>query len=238
MKIVLQKGTSTHNILPQVQKKKQPAVIIDQTGEMIAKYYDPARGDIIFNPFDARTKSWDFWTDCNTAEELERFAKILFSFNRRKTGHNSDPFWEQSAESVFIASVNYQRASGNLSIEQLCRLLRRSSLKSLQAKLRDTESSRYLEADNRTTASSILSVLATNAKPLSYLRDPDTDRIDSTDIKHNFSLKEYFKNIDQGSSSWLFLATKPSSRDLTLPLIACLLDLAFVLVPFCKTIFT
>ena len=39
-----------HNILPQVEKKKQPAIIIDQTGEMIAKYYDPTRGDIIFNP--------------------------------------------------------------------------------------------------------------------------------------------------------------------------------------------
>ena len=208
-----------HNILPQVEKKKQPAIIIDQTGEMIAKYYDQARGDIIFNPFDARSKTWDFWSDCNTTEELERFAKILFGFNRKKTGHSADPFWEQSAESVFIACANYQKSIGDLRIEQLYSLVRNSSLISLQAKLKNTEASRYLESDNKTTASSILSVLATNAKPLSYLRDRTHG--------NSFSLKEYFKNIDEGSGNFLFLATKPSCRDLTLALIACMTESAF-----------
>ena len=208
-----------HNILPQVEKKKQPAIIIDQTGEMIAKYYNQSRGDIIFNPFDKRAKSWDFWSDCNSSEELERFAKILFGFNRKRTGHSSDPFWEQSAEAVFIACADYQRSTGDLRIEQLCSLVRGSSLKSLQAKLKNTDASRYLESDNKTTASSILSVLATNAKSLSYLRN--------TTLGNSFSLKEHFKNIDQGTGSWLFLATKPSSRELTLALIACVSELAF-----------
>jgi type IV conjugative transfer system coupling protein TraD len=208
-----------HNILPQVEKKKQPAIIIDQTGEMIAKYYNQNRGDIIFNPFDARSKTWDFWSDCNTTEELERFAKILFGFNRKRTGHNADPFWEQSAESVFIACANYQKSIGDLRIERLCSLTRSSSLKSLQAKLKNTEASRYLESDNKTTASSILSVLATNAKPLNYLRECTPE--------NSFSLKEYFKNIDQGSGNFLFLATKPSCRDLTLALIACMTESAF-----------
>ena len=208
-----------HNILPQVEKKKQPAIIIDQTGEMIAKYYNPTRGDIIFNPFDKRAKSWDFWSDCNSLEELERFAKILFGFNRKRIGHSSDPFWEQSAESLFIACTDYQRSTGDLRIEQLCSLVRGSSLGILQTKLKNTDASRYLESDNKTTASSILSVLAINAKPLSYLRNNTLD--------NSFSLKEHFKNIDQGAGNWLFLATKPSSRELTLALIACISELAF-----------
>ena len=208
-----------HNILPQVEKKKQPVIIIDQTGEMIAKYYNPARGDIIFNPFDTRSKSWDFWSDCNSLEELERFAKILFGFNRKRTGHSSDPFWEQSAENIFIACANYQKSIGDLRIEQLCMLARNSSLGSLRTKLKNTEASRYLESDNKTTASSILSVLATSVKPLSYLKD--------TGLENSFSLKEYFKNIDQGGSNFLFLATKPSCRDLTLALIACMAESAF-----------
>jgi len=208
-----------HNILPQVEKKKQPAIIIDQTGEMIAKYYNPTRGDIIFNPFDKRAKSWDFWSDCHSCEELERFAKILFGFNRKRTGHSADPFWEQSAESLFIACTDYQRSTGDLRIEQLCSLVRGSSLGILQAKLKNTDASRYLESDNKTTASSILSVLAINAKPLSYLRNNTLD--------NSFSLKEHFKNIDQGAGNWLFLATKPSSRELTLALIACISELAF-----------
>ena len=31
-----------HNLLPQVKQKEQPAIVIDQTGEMIARYYKPA----------------------------------------------------------------------------------------------------------------------------------------------------------------------------------------------------
>lgn len=73
------KTNLVHNLLPQVKQKNQPAIIIDQTGEIIARYYNPERGDIIFNPFDGRSKSWDFWQDCYTPEELERFSKILFN---------------------------------------------------------------------------------------------------------------------------------------------------------------
>jgi hypothetical protein len=32
-----------HNLLPQVNLRTEAAVIIDNTGEMIAKYYDPDR---------------------------------------------------------------------------------------------------------------------------------------------------------------------------------------------------
>ena len=229
-----------HNILPQVIKAKQPAIIIDQTGEMIAKYYNKDRGDIIFNPFDARGSCWDFWSDCSTDEELERFSKILFSFNRKKTGHSTDPFWEQSAETVFNAAVKLQRAREEYEIERLCRLVRNTSLKTLQTRLSGTEASRYLNSDNRITSSSILSVLTTSTKPLSYLRDASTNTHEASADKirgltdQSFSLKEYFREIDQSqgqnhniNSRWLFLATKPSSRDLTLPLIACLSELAF-----------
>ena len=208
-----------HNLLPQVQAKKQPAIVIDQTGEMIAKYYNPDRGDIIFNPFDTRSKSWDFWTDCNDYEELERFSKILFGFNRKKTGHSTDPFWEQSAEVIFNACVMYQKATGNNSIEQLYSLVTNTSLNSLRLKLSNTPASRYLESDSKTVASSILSILATYSRPIGYLRDNTKE--------NSFSLKKHFQNLDQGSASWLFLATKPSARELTLLLIACLSELAF-----------
>jgi len=207
-----------HNLLLQVEQNKQPAIVIDQTGEMIAKHYNPARGDIIFNPFDARGLSWDFWADCNTREELERFSKILFGFNRKKSGTSSDPFWEQSAEIVFNACAQYQRKVG-LSIEKLTILATSSTLELLSHKLKGSEASRYLDSDNKTTAASVLSVLATTVKPLTYLRD-------SKDKNNSFSLKHYFSNIDAGATSWLFLSTKPSSRELTQSLVACITELA------------
>jgi type IV conjugative transfer system coupling protein TraD len=205
-----------HNLLLQIERKGQPAIVIDQTGEMIARYYDRNRGDIIFNPFDDRGMTWNFWADCSTKEELERFSKILFGFNRKKSQSGSDPFWEQSAEIVFNACAEYTRRT-KPSIEQLTTLVRSGTLESLSNKLKNTEAARYLDADNKSTSGSVLSVLATNARPITYLKDIDDK---------SFSLKEYFTNIDNGATSWLFLATKPSSRELTQSLIACITELA------------
>jgi type IV conjugative transfer system coupling protein TraD len=207
-----------HNILPQIKKREEPAIIIDNTGEMIAKYYDEARGDIIFNPFDARGKAWDFWADCSNPEELERFSKILFSFNRKRSGTNSDPFWEQSAEAVFNSCVEYLINNNTTSMSALKRMTIDATLETLQYKLQGTPAERYLSDDGKGLASSVLSMLATTTKPISYLNDNSN--------AGKFSLKEHFQNIKSGGGAWLFLATKPSSRQLTGSIIACLTELA------------
>ena len=95
-----------------------------------------------------------------------------------------------------------------------------SNLKDLQELLKGTPAERYLTDDGKGVASSVLSMLATSAKPMSHLPS-----INSTQAG-KFSLKEHFQNIKQGSNSWLFLSAKPSSRELTLPLVACLSELA------------
>lgn len=207
-----------HNLLPQIEKRGQPAIIIDNTGEMIAKYYNEATGDIIFNPFDARGKAWDFWADCSNPEELERFSKILFSFNRKRSGTNSDPFWEQSAEIVFNACVEYLVNNNTTSMSALKGMTIDAKLETLQHKLQGTPAERYLCDDGKGLASSVLSMLATTTKPISYLNDNSN--------VGKFSLKQHFQNIKSGSNSWLFLATKPSSRQLTGSIIACLTELA------------
>lgn len=211
------KTTLIHNLLPQIERQNQPAIIIDQTGEMIAKYYNPERADIIFNPFDQRSKSWNFWHDCESREELERFSKILIGFNRKQSGSYSDPFWELAAEAVFNACVEFLRPKKS-SIQDLVKVVCNADVDYLKTVLVGTEGARYLANDSKQTASSIAAVLAANAKPLTYL--PNIEETES------FSMKQYFANIQNGDNAWLFLAGKPSSRSLTLPLISCLTELA------------
>lgn len=206
-----------HILLSQIERERQSAIVIDQTGEMIAKYYNSERGDIIFNPFDERGMAWDFWSDCSTREDLELFSKILIGFNRKQSESHSDPFWENAATSVFNSCVEFLRPQ-NASIEEITHMVHSSDLKYLRATLTGTEAGRYLSDDSKQTASSIVSVLSSNTKPLTYLR--------SNNEMGSFSMKKHFANIQNRSSAWLFLAAKPSSRNLTLPLIACLTELA------------
>ena len=204
-----------HNLLPQLIKTTRPALIVDQTGEMIARYYNPDRGDIIFNPLDSRSHSWNFWADNTSESRLEKFAKVLFKYG--KTPYSgSDPFWDNSAEVIFIACVRYLLKKDMRSISELQNMLSIMNLEELAQKLENTNAARYLTKSNKTTASSILSVMATNTKPLNLL----------TQFGDQFSLKQYFDEVKAGSDSWLFLSSPPDLREVTMPLIACVFELS------------
>lgn len=224
-----------HNLLPQIEVKNQPVVVIDNTGEMIAKYYNKERGDIIFNPFDERSHMWDFWSDCSKTKDLEKFADILIGFNSRKNNYGANDFWEKSAQSIFVDMVSIfkkqnldkkklnnkqgkkQSKKNNNSIESLYKLLMQNEHKEMYKILKGTSSGKYFVRENEKTASSIMSVLMTNVKPLRFLRDKSKVGM--------FSIGDYLQKINSGGNSWLFLSTDPSARELTIPLNASLLEL-------------
>ena len=206
-----------HNILPQIEERGEAAIIIDNTGEMIAKYYDPRRGDIIFNPFDSRGKDWDFWTDCSRQQDLEKFADILIGFNSRKNNKAASDFWEQSAQNVFVACANILKQYKQYSVQELYSTLTKSGVEELYTLLDGTDTAKYFTKDNAKAASSIIAVLMANVKSLKFLND--------TDKGNGFSIKSYTKGVNEGKKSWLFLATDPSSRELTTPLNASILEL-------------
>lgn len=63
--------------------------------------------------------------------------------------------------------------------------------------------------------------MGTSCRPLFYLNDRED--------KDKFSLKQYFTNIangGEGSNAWLFLATPPDGREVIMPLLNCVLELA------------
>lgn len=48
------KTTALRQMLDGIEARGEPALVYDTSGEFIAHYYRPERGDIILNPFDAR----------------------------------------------------------------------------------------------------------------------------------------------------------------------------------------
>lgn len=206
-----------HNLLPQVESRGEAAIIIDNTGGMIAKYYDPSRGDIIFNPLDNRSHYWDFWHDCAGKKDLEKFADILMGFNSRKNNRGANDFWEESAASIFVACTEVLQQHQQYSIIKLYKMLCQTETGEMYTILKGTDAAKYFTKDNAKTASSIMSVLMANIKPLRFLTDNNK--------MGAFSIEDYINKINSGSGNWLFLATDPSARELTIPLNASLLEL-------------
>ncbi|MBP7190629.1 MAG: type IV secretion system DNA-binding domain-containing protein, partial [Rickettsiaceae bacterium] len=219
------KTNLVHNILRQVEQQKKPAMIIDTTGEMVEKYYNPARGDIIFNPFDNRGKNWNFWKDCcsgpstsqdGVPDRLKKFSEILFHFRRRQGAATGDPFWDQAAEKVFNSISTKLFAAGTTSYKNLYHIVNSADIKELRQFLKDTPAFRYLSDEGKGVSTSVTSVLATSSSPLAYLSDDG----------ESFSLVEYFKSVSEGRESWLFFASPVHQREVLMPLMACLTELA------------
>ena len=138
----------------------------------------------------------------------------MFS-SKKNSSFSGDPFWENSAETIFISCVEHLIERDNLSIKALKKLLNNTSLEDLKAKLATTKASRYLESA-KNTASSILSVMTTSCKPLNDIFESD----------NKFSVKEYFDGVKAGKDAWFFLSTPPSQRELIMPLLAAITQLA------------
>ena len=72
------KSEALKTLIAQVRARgSDGAVIHDPTGEMVALFYDPKRGDMIINPLDARHAPWDLWSDLQPGEEANLAKAII-----------------------------------------------------------------------------------------------------------------------------------------------------------------
>lgn len=213
-----------HNLIPQIIKKKQPIIFVDQTGEMISKYCDNFdRADCIFNPLDDRSVFWDFNADCKTREDLDIFAKILIGFNKK---HSNDDFWEISAREVFVDTICKLREQGIYDLNKYIDTICQSDNDAMYALLQSKDSARHFIGDNDKVSASIISVLISNIKPLRYFAEGKKTEIDgNTTYSNAASLTEYLDYVKRGDNTCLFLALKPGSRSLTMPIISAMIEL-------------
>lgn len=203
-----------HNFLPQIRKFNQSAIIVDQSLEMVNRYFDPET-DIIFNPFDKRTSAWDFFKEVSDDLKLAALANTLFTPSGTDMGENSS--WYQNAKTIFIDSVRLIASGPNLSLKDLCNFLQNSDLLAMTKALKNTKSAGILFKDNVKTSTSLLSIMRSCIEWLEYM--PDS--------KAMFTLKDWLVLARKNDKSrFLFLTTKPTTRSLLQPLISIVMDMA------------
>ncbi len=206
-----------HTLLPQIRQKNQPALVIDQTGEMIERYYDPDRGDIIFNPFDDRSHEWNFWEETRESSRLNSMATSMFCNSK-----TSDEMWNNSSKQLFIDCTHYIANSQDQTptIEKLYELLTKTPLREASKKLKGYASSTLLDPAGDRTAMSIRSNTISFISWLAILQESGGK---------SFTIKDWIKdtiNQDEHNGRWLFISSRPEERTTLRPLQSILLDLA------------
>jgi Type IV secretion-system coupling protein DNA-binding domain len=90
------KSSLIRQILMQVEKRRETAIVYDPALEYTPQFYEPGRGDVILNPLDARMPYWSPCDEVRHEAEAEGLAAALFKDDPR-----TNPFFVMVPRQIF-----------------------------------------------------------------------------------------------------------------------------------------
>lgn len=232
------KTNAFYSLLPQIRKRNQPAIIVDITGDYVARYYNPET-DIILNPLDTRSKNWHPWADCHSDAHYDILAE---SFIQSKE-HQKDPFWDNASRVILKTALRKYAKKCEYDIEKLVNFLLSSTDYEFENFFKGTEAITFAFKSNDKTTASIRSVLTSQIEGLRQLTTP----FEGEEV---FSIRNWVSGLSQpfNTSSgvvqavqqteenrktniskkqgWLFLTPRADQRQTLVPLISAWVDIA------------
>ena len=207
------KTTAILDLLDQIRKKGDRAIIYDKMGVYTATYYNPQK-DIILNPLDARSKSWSFFREIRRESDYDYIASAFIPEKKDSSG----PFWTDSARRVFaVFAKKLQEEKCDVTNQEFCDALLKSNYKMTAHFLAGTEASSLISAESEKTSLSILAILAAYISSIKYLHD---------DPKENFSIRNWIESENNEQNGFLFISSKGDQHESLKPLISTWLDIA------------
>jgi type IV secretory pathway TraG/TraD family ATPase VirD4 len=199
------KSILIRQVLRQLDARGEIAIVYDPALEFTPEFYEPARGDVILNPLDARSPYW------TPADEIRRDAEALTlatSLFPDKPYENT--FFTDGSRRIF-ADLLKQSPSP----QELTRWLRDSE--ELDRRLAGTAYAAFIDRQAPQQRSGILASLNMVADALNLLpAERDTTR--------RWSATAWAAQ----RRGWLFLTSTPETRESLKPLLSLWLDLLVV----------
>lgn len=209
------KSNAFNHLIPQIRKRNQKAVIVDTTGDFVAKYYNPDT-DIILNPLDMRSKPWHMWKECDNNIQVDDLAASMIPQSL------SDPFWADSSRTLFAETVRKLREMKKYSVKELLSYTTALPLKEIQSFYRGTPAAALVDIHADKTAASIRMNLTTYLKSLYFLEETDDP----------FSVREWIRDDEQ--RGFLFLVVNPEQRETLRALLTTWINVAINGLMSCK----
>ena len=158
------KSTVMRELLHGALRRGDRAVITDPDGGYLARFYDPARGDVILNPFDARSAKWNLFAELKNAYDVDELAQAFIP------DRGVDPTWTEFARTLFTAVTGQAQALGVTDVGELYRLLVAAPKAELKALVAGTPATPFLEAGSDKLFQGTRSTVTAAVKSLDFIR--------------------------------------------------------------------
>ena len=211
------KTTVLRQLLDAIEARGEAALVYDTSGEFIAHYFRPGRGDVILNPFDARCAYWSPFAEIAHPADADRIAQQLIT----ETGHHGRDVWVETSRILVANMLRALWREGKGSLPDLLHALQERTRDDLKAWLGDSSSARIFADDADRATGSVLFMLAKAANLIQFLRMQQGD-------ERPFSFRDFIAGLDarRGAKPWIFVPRKEDYFEASKPLLACWLECA------------
>jgi type IV secretory pathway TraG/TraD family ATPase VirD4 len=163
------KSSAIHELMAGALERGDRAVIADPNGWYLAHFYNRYRGDVILNPFDARSAMWDLFAEVRRPYDIDQLVRALIPLGDTDASGRE---WRGYARTFVSALIRHIHESGNHSAAELWRLLTVASSDELRPLVAGTRAQPLLEPDNAKMFGSTRSVAGSVVGGLEYIEDP------------------------------------------------------------------
>jgi type IV secretory pathway TraG/TraD family ATPase VirD4 len=181
-KIIGTTGTGKSSVIRLMIKRAlrrgDRAIIADPDGGYLSNFYQPERGDIILNPFDARSRSWALLDEIHSPHDVRLIAESLIPQGQQ------DDEWKSYAR-LFIASLLTYCKQANKNLNDFLYLAMAAPQEELYEILKKTPAAPYTDPANSKMFGSLRSVASTHLASLEYIQSASGEA---------FSIREWIRN--------------------------------------------
>ncbi|HET9106973.1 MAG TPA: type IV secretion system DNA-binding domain-containing protein [Steroidobacteraceae bacterium] len=160
------KSTAIRELLAGALERGDRAVITDPHGDYLERFHDAGRGDVILNPFDARSLRWDPFAEVREPYDAEQLASSLIPSTEDASGRE----WRGYARTFLTAIVRRCHEAGRHDAAALWRLIAMAPSAELRPLVAGTPAQPFLEPENARMFGSIRSVAGSAAAALEHVQ--------------------------------------------------------------------
>ena len=159
------KSTAIRELMQAAIARGDRAVFADPDFGYLAKFHDPARGDVILNPFDPRSARWDPYLELRAPYDYDQMARSLIG-----EGVGAERTWKGYAQTFCSSLLRQTHEAGVCDTQELYRLLTAAPVEELRELLEGTPAQSFLEPANERMFGSVRAVATASTTALDYIR--------------------------------------------------------------------
>lgn len=206
------KTQAFHEVIEAVLKRQERAIIFDESGDFVAKH--TRAGDLLFNPFDARSIGWSIMNEVQNIENCANLANAMIPDGTNSTENQ----WNSYARGIIQAVLEAMFKAGTRKNSTLFEWVMIKKVSALKELCQGTPAQRAFEEGNERMVSSILTIMANSIAPWRDVPDGD------------FSIREFLENEEKYKGKILFLASDSNRLKAISPVFLAMLNLCVVAV--------